>query len=330
MATRCAGTGSRFLTEAPPVVVAPGIMRGLIEPLLPDGIDVRWFMSAQEAIALAPQADIGWFDEFTLEARKAAPLAATRARWINTILAGLDDMPVNTLRQRGVTVTKGVGLNADAVADYAVMGLLTLFKGFADVVRAHDRREWLMAAPATGELAGSKALIIGHGTIGQAIGARLAAFGVEVTGVRRCAVSDEGVLGADDWRSCLGDFDSIILAAPATSDTDMMIGTGELTAMKRGAFIVNVARGSLIDQPALIAALNSGHIGGAMLDVTEPEPLPADHPLWSTPRCIVTMHMAGRSQTTMFREGAARFADNLRRYLAGDPLIGVADLAKGY
>ncbi len=314
----------------PPVIVAPAMIRPLVEPLLPEGIDMRWFVTSDEAVTLAPEADIGWFDEFTLEARKRAPAAATKARWINTILAGLDGIPLDLLRERGIILTNGSGLNSAAVADYALLGVLTLAKRLDVVVRAHDRAEWLAGAPAAGELDGSRALILGYGTIGQAIGARLAACGVSVTGVRRHADPTAGILGAEDWRAHLGEVDWLVLAAPATDATHAMIGATELAAMKASAGIVNIARGELIDQDALASALGARRLAGAFLDVTDPEPLPADHPLWKAPGALVTMHMAGRSQTSMYRHGAARFARNLRAWLAGDPLESVVDLSKGY
>jgi phosphoglycerate dehydrogenase-like enzyme len=109
-----------------------------------------------------------------------------------------------------------------------------------------------------------------------------------------------------------------------------MIGAAELAAAKPGACLINIARGDLVDQAALIAALESGQIGGAFLDATTPEPLPPEHPLWRAPNAIVSMHMAGQGQTTAFRRGAARFLRNLEKYLAGAPLEHVVDLARGY
>jgi phosphoglycerate dehydrogenase-like enzyme len=315
---------------AEPVIVAPAVLRPLAEPLLPAGCDVRWFTSAAQAVELAPEADIGWFDQFSFADSMDAVRAATRAKWINTILVGLSTIPIDLVRERGVIVTNGRGLNSANVADYAVLGILSLAKGLADVVRAHDLQEWLAAAPGTGELEGSWALIIGYGTIGQAIGARLRASGVEVTGVRRSADSAAGILGAADWRAALPNYDWIILAAPDTDSTRAMIGSAELAACKPGARIVNMARGQLIDQCALIAALESGHLGGAFLDVTTPEPLPPEDPLWQARNCVISMHLSGRSQTSMFLRGAARFADNLVRYRNGEPLEGLVDLSKGY
>lgn len=313
-----------------PVIVAPALMRALLEPLVRPGSDIRWFTTAEEAAALAPEAEIGWFDQFSFADSQEAVRAGTRLRWVNTILAGLSTVPVEVARERGIVVTNGRGLNSGNVADYAVMGMLAMAKGLPDIVRAHDRAQWMQAAPGTVELEGSSALIIGYGSIGEAIAHRLAAFGVAVTGVRRRADPRLGILGPDDWRAQIGEHDWIILAAPATRETQAMIGAAELAAAQPGARIVNVARGDLMDQAALAEALRSGRLAGAFLDVTVPEPLPADDPLWSAPNCLISSHMAGRSQTAMYARGAERFAANLACYMAGEPLSWRVDLQNGY
>jgi phosphoglycerate dehydrogenase-like enzyme len=208
------------------------------------------------------------------------------------------------------------------------MGMLTTAKGYREVVRAQERREWLFDSPGKRELAGSKALLLGYGAIGQLIKPRLEAFDVEVTVVRRSG--GEGVLTPDAWRARLGEFDWIILAVPATPETDGMIGTEELAAMNSDAVIVNIARGAVIDQPALVAALKAKAIGAAFLDVTTPEPLPADDVLWTLDNAHVTMHLSGRAQDKMFLRSAERFLDNLARYRRGEPVAPVFDPRRGY
>lgn len=313
-----------------PVIVLPEHLRALIAPKVPDGVDLRGFANLEEALALAPEAEIGWFDDFVNGIFFKAPPAAVNAKWLNTMGAGLDVFPIQLFAQRGQVFTNGVGLTPDLIADFTVMGVLSLAKRLDEIVRAHDRQEWLRKPPGTFEMLGSKALIIGYGAIGSEIGKRLRVFGVDVTGVRRSADADPAVIGPNDWRPRLAEFDWIILAAPDTSATRAMIGPDELAAAKPGAFIVNIARGSLIDQPALIAALESGQIGAAFLDPTTPEPLPADDPLWKAPNTIITMHKSGASQTTGARRGVERFLANLERYLKGEPLEHVVDFARGY
>lgn len=314
-----------------PVIVAPGLMRPMLEPLLPlDEVTVHWFTDVDEAIALAPLADIGWLDILRLEDDPRPVLAATKARWLHTTLAGLSKIPVGFARERNILVTKGTGLTSNAVADYGLMGVLMLAKRVDEVVRAQDRREWLPHPPCNDDLERASALVIGYGAIGSRLGDRLKACGMIVTGVRRNADAAQGIIGAEEWQARLGEFDYVILAAPETAQTAHMIGAAEFAAMKKGARFVNVARGAMVDQDALLAAMHSGHLGGAFIDVTDPEPLPADHPLWGAPNTIITMHMAGRGNLPMYAQAAARFADNVRRFLDGAPLEAVADLDRGY
>ena len=232
--------------------------------------------------------------------------------------------------ERGQIFTNGVGLRSETIADFAVMGVLTIVKRFAEIVRTHDRQEWTSVPKGSRSLNRSKALILGYGSIGRAIGDRLGAFGVEVTGVRRTPGEDPREIGPDDWRARLNEFDWIVVAAPGTAETEHLLGADEFAAMKQGAGIVNIARGSLIDQAALIAALESGHLDGAVLDVTTPEPLPADDPLWRAPNLIVTSHVSGAGQSDSMQRAVDRFLMNLDHYLKGEPLQHVVDLGRGY
>ncbi|MBC2778039.1 D-2-hydroxyacid dehydrogenase [Parasphingopyxis marina] len=308
-------------------------LSGLVRPLIEDkiqGLDVHWWMSPEEAVEAAKDAEIGWFDMYDKDAMATAIRAGEGLKWLNTIYAGLDHLPLDTVVERGMALTNGVGINAIPVAEYAVAGMLLLAKRLDEIVRAHDRHEWPGDSPGKAELYGSKVLIIGYGAIGQRIAQMLSGFEAEVTAVRRSPDESPNVLGPDEWQSRLSEFDWVVIAAPATGETRHLIGAEELAAMKPTANLVNIARGSLIDQGALRDALEKRSIMGAFLDPTDPEPLPADDPLWDAPNCLITMHMSGRSQTLMFQRGVRRFLDNLERYKAGEPLIGVADPALGY
>ncbi|WIW96487.1 D-2-hydroxyacid dehydrogenase [Altererythrobacter rubellus] len=310
------------------ILALSGLIRPLLEPRLPEGLDVRWFMTKEEALKAVPEAEIGWFDMYEQDAMAETLRAATNLKWLNSIYAGLDFLPMDVLIERGITVTNGAGINALTIAEYVVMGMLNIAKGYRDVVRAQERREWLLDSPGKRELAGSKALLLGYGAIGKLIKPRLEGFDVDVTVVRRTPA--EGVLTPDQWRDKLGEFDWVILAVPATPETDGMIGAAELAAMKLDAVLVNIARGAVIDQPALVDALTAKTIGGAFLDVTTPEPLPADHPLWALDNAHITMHLSGRAQDKMFQRSADRFLDNLDKYLKGEPIGPIFDPALGY
>ena len=310
------------------ILAISGLVRPLLEPQLPDDLEVRWFMTKEEALDAVADAEIGWFDMHDQEAMAQTLRAATKLKWLNSIYAGLDFMPMDVLIERGITVTNGAGINAITIAEYVVMGMLNVAKGYRDVVRAQDRKEWLLDSPGKRELAGSKALLLGYGAIGKLIKPRLEGFDVDVTVVRRSG--GEGALTPDQWRGKLGEFDWIILAVPATPETDSMIGAEELAAMKSDAVIVNIARGAVIDQSALTAALQDKRIGGAFLDVTTPEPLPPEDPLWSLDNAHITMHLSGRAQEKMFIRSGARFLDNLEKYRKGEPIGPVFDPTLGY
>ena len=308
--------------------VLPALARPLVEPELPAGLDVHWFSSPDEAAAMAADADIGWLDHNEPGQWARIVAAAPRLQWLSTIYAGLDRLDIDRLQANGTRVTNGSGVNAHTVAEYAVLGMLVAAKRFDEVVRAADRHEWPLTAPGRVELFETSALVIGYGTIGRLIGERLAGFGVAVTGVTRSGA--EGTITPERWRDRLGEFDWIVLSAPATSDSRAMIGEAELKAMKPTAWIVNVGRGELIDQDALIEACGKRRIAGAFLDTVTPEPLPPEHPLWTTPNIIHSMHLSGRSQTRMFLRGAALFVENLKAFLAGEPLKNEVDLRVGY
>lgn len=310
--------------------VLPAYARSLIERHLPAEIDAHWFTTAEEAIALAPDAEIGWFDQQVPADIGRAATAAHKLKWLTSVYAGLDALPLDLLAARGVTITNGAGLGAIPVAEYAVMGVLAAAKGFHQVVRAQDRREWPVVPPGNTELWESNALVIGYGAIGAAIGERLKGLGVRVTGVRRSPSSDPNIIGPDAWRTRLGEFDWVVLAAPSTGETQALLGESDFAAMRSNAWLINVARGELVDQDALIAALRLRRIAGAFLDVMTPEPLPPENPLWAMPNVIITMHLSGRSQTRLFPRAAELFARNLRSYLAGDPLENLVDPARGY
>jgi phosphoglycerate dehydrogenase-like enzyme len=309
--------------------VLPALARPLLEPGLPAELEVTWFTKPAEANAAMADADIAWVDmQPTSLVAEAIRHAGPRLRWVSTIYAGLDAFPLDLLRARGVTLTNGARINAYAVAEYAVLGVLAAAKRFDEVVRAQDRHEWPSDSPGKIELFETRALVIGYGAIGRLIGERLAAFGVAVTGVTRSG--RDGTITPDQWRDRLGEYDWVVLAAPSTDDTKALIGPDELAAMRPDSWLINIARGDMIDDDALVAALNARSIGGAFLDPTNPEPLPPEHPLWSAPNCMITMHLSGRSQTKMFRRAAALFLDNLTAFAAGAPMRNVADLDAGY
>jgi len=310
------------------VTVLNSYLRPILEDKLPDWVEPRWFGSTEELLSLAPEAEIGWFDSFEFDHVAEAYERATRAKWLNTMAAGVDIFPLEVLRDRGVIYTNGAGLSAVTIAEYAIMAILTMAKGWREVVRAQDRHEWLEKPPGCKEITGSKALVVGAGGIGGRIARLLRALEVEVVEARRR--SAPGVLGADEWRAELGRFDWVIIVVPATEANAHLFGEAEFAVMKPGAAVLNFGRGGAIDQQALMAALDTGQLGAAFLDVTDPEPLPSDHPLWSYDQVHISMHLSGRSHEHLFERGSARFLENLDRYHRGEAMISVVNYELGY
>jgi phosphoglycerate dehydrogenase-like enzyme len=308
--------------EALTVAVLPAQIRAQLEPELPEWVEARWWQGPEDMMALAPAAEIGWFDLHEKGPPLAAIKAATNLRWLNTAYAGVDWLPLAELERRGVALTCGTGLTTGQVAEFAVMSMLAVAKDYPAVVRAQDRHEWLAAAPGIRDLAGSRALLLGYGSIGRAIGRALEALDVVVEGI--------GSAGPHDWRERLDSFDWIVLALPGTPHTRGIIGAAELAAMKPEAVLVNFARADCVDQPALVDALRERRIAAAVLDLTDPEPLPPWHELWSLDNAHITMHLSGIPTPASLRRAAERFARNCERFRKGEPLEARVDLARGY
>jgi phosphoglycerate dehydrogenase-like enzyme len=311
-----------------PVAVITSLARPFLADCLPQDIEPLWFDTPEELLQLAPRAEIGWFDAFDSPAMPDAVRRAEKLQWLATVAAGINHLPLHLMASRGTILTNGAGLHSGTIAEYALLGMLSMAKGYREVVRAQDRHEWLHEPPGKGELAGNRALIVGAGAIGGRIAHLLSGFDVAVAEVRRSG--DLGALRPDEWRERLGEFDWVIVGVPSTRETHHMFGAAEFAAMKASGVIMNFARGEVIDTAALLAAIDAGEIGGAFLDVTDPEPLPPEHPLWSRPNVHISMHLSGRSQETIFRNGAERFLANARRFLRGQPLDRVVDLQVGY
>jgi D-3-phosphoglycerate dehydrogenase len=218
--------------------------------------------------------------------------------------------------------TSAAGAYGVPVAEHALALMLAGARRLADCARVQT---W--TAPPARPLDGSTVAIVGAGGIGRALMHMLEPLDVEVLAVTRRG--RDGTLPADRLPEVLPAADHVVIAAPATPDTRHIIGAAELDAMRDDAWLVNVARGSLVDTDALVTALAAGTIGGAALDVTDPEPLPDGHPLWSEPRALITPHIAN-PVATLRRYLARRVEENVRRFARGDELLAVIDSEAGY
>jgi phosphoglycerate dehydrogenase-like enzyme len=310
-------------------IALPELLRAHVEPALPDDVDVAWYAAGAEAAGAARDAEVLYLHFWSREQCEAAVQAGGRLCWVATTAAGVDFLPISLLRERRILLTSGAGLHTIPVAEFALMCVLAAAKNLPALVRAHDRHEWLHA-PGRAELRNSSALVIGYGSIGRAIGELLRGFGVDVTGVRRDPDDEPGIIGANEWRPLLARFDWVIIAAASTDETRNMIAASELAAMRRTAWLINIARGALIDEAELATALQRGEIAGAFLDATVREPAPPDDPLWLAPNAIVTAHSSGAATTRLPERSAALFLDNLGRYRGGEPLRNLVDLKLGY
>jgi D-2-hydroxyacid dehydrogenase (NADP+) len=240
---------------------------------------------------------------------------APKLRWFQATSAGIDRLDeaglLPLLQSQGITITNVSGLHATPIGEYVLGVMLMFVKGAHRFVRAQGRREWLRYMPA--ELRGKTVGIVGMGAIGTEVARLAKAFGCRVLAVRRsarerrhdCPPADE-LLPLADLPYLLGESDYVVLATPLTSETRRLIGEAELRAMKPSACIINIARGGVVDEAALVRALKEGWIAGAGLDVFEQEPLPAESELWGLENVIISPHISGGTEIYNLRSHRCR------------------------
>ncbi len=256
---------------------------------------------------------------------------APRLRWIQSSSSGVGEWIQRLkLLETPIVVTNAAGMHARPLAEYAVFAMLYFARRWPRMLAEQRARHWERCAIDT--LEGRTLGIIGLGQVGQMVARLARPFGLRVLGVRRGATSVEGV-DAQFSPAQLGDVlrqsDYLVLSVPHTIETARMIGAAQLALLRPEAVLINIARGSVIDEAALIEALRDGRLGGAALDVVSREPLAAHSPLWDMPNVLITPH----SMSTASTENAwlaELFCDNLRRYLRGEPLRNEVDKARGY
>lgn len=258
--------------------------------------------------------------------------AAEKLRWFQVINAGVDDLQARGLVGRQFSITTGAGIAAVGIAEHSLALMLMLARGMHRLLVQQQDRHWEMQPSL--QLAGKTLGVVGLGEIGRETARRARAFGMRVIACRRTVGSGadpdcDQLLPYDQLDSLLAQSDYVHLAVPLTPETRHLIGAPQFAQMKPTAFLINVARGEVVDQDALIAALQSGQIAGAGLDVVTPEPLPVDNPLWAMPNVILTPHTAGYIESYGHR-AIEVFIANLRRYLANEALSHVVDPVLGY
>jgi phosphoglycerate dehydrogenase-like enzyme len=267
-------------------------------------------------------------------------LQAHRLRWVHSAAAGVGSLLFPEMVDGDVLLTNSAGVHAVPMAEHVLGGILYLLRQLDVAVAQQRERRW-DRAPFVGEhtrvreLTGCRALIIGTGGIGTELALRLSALGVRCTGIRRrpeLGVPDgfAQVFGPNALDGCLAKADLLIVTAPATAATRGLVTRERLDHLPHGAIVVNVARGSLLDERALVDGLRAGRLGGAVLDVFEREPLPRESEVWTAPRLLLTPHVSAVSPTGFWRRELELLTDNWARFADGRPLRNVVDKRAGY
>jgi phosphoglycerate dehydrogenase-like enzyme len=264
--------------------------------------------------------------------------AAGNLRWIYSITAAVDQFLYPELISSEIAISNAGSVHGPVVAEHAIAMVLALAKRLPSAVRYQDRRKWAMEAiwneqPRPREIRGAALVVVGLGSIGAEVASMAAALKMHVIGVRehpeRGAAGAHEVVGYEALDSTIGQADFVVLAAPLTARTRHLIDARRLQLFKPAAFLINVSRGALVDEAALVKALREHKPAGAALDVFEEEPLSRWSPLWKMPQALITPHTAFLTENVWHRHYEV-FAANLKRYMAGQPLEGVIDKKRGY
>ncbi|HEU0242445.1 MAG TPA: D-2-hydroxyacid dehydrogenase [Candidatus Limnocylindrales bacterium] len=270
---------------------------------------------------------------------------APKLRWVHSATAGVERVLTPASRERGLVITNARGVFSRPIAEYVMLMILAAARRLPQLLELQAERTWQPLEAR--ELRDVTVGIVGLGSIGRAVGALATAFGCRVIATRRRpeagaeaadGAGDEPFLGSvmldrvlppERLDELLAESDFVVLAAPLTPDTVGLIGEASIATMKPGAWVINVARGELVDEHALARAVRNGRIGGAVLDTFREEPLPPTSPLYDLPNVILTPHTSW-SSTRVLDRSVDLFCDNLRRYAAGEPLLNVVDPTAGY
>lgn len=317
------------------VLVPTTVYEDLIAPVRAAAPGVRLVPYVEEedgpiAEAARAEAVLRW-----IAGKRYAALIADspRVRWLHTASAGVDHVLTPAVRARaGLTVTDSGPAFAISIGEFVLMWMLMVAHRLPDLLAQQRDREWKWVTQE--ELHGQTVGIIGLGPVGRGIAQRCQAMGMRTLGLRRRDAPaphvDAVLTGKDGINHLLAESDWVIVAAALTDETRALLGAGELARMKPTARLINVARGPLVDEDALIHVLQQGRIAGACLDVFATEPLPGDSPLWSLPNVYVSPHTSPGWTTGLRARQIQLFLDNLRRFLSNEPLEGVVDIARGY
>jgi phosphoglycerate dehydrogenase-like enzyme len=310
------------------------------KPLMAESIRQRWPEMRVVHVPDYPQlpeqlADMDIFVGSSLRAEQFK--LAAKLKWIHASAAGVSQLMYPELRRSGVLLTNASGVFSIPMAEHTMALLLAMNRNLPQSIHQFDRALWnvqeLWDNQNLTELNGKVLLIIGYGSIGREIARRAKAFDMRVWGVTRSGKGDaalaERVAPVSELHGLLPHADYVVIAAPQTQQTDKLIGREELALLKPEARLVNVSRGSLLDEKELIRALEEGRLAGAALDVTESEPLPPDNPLWKAPRLFLTPHTSALSDRLWHRQ-TDLVLQLLERWFSNQPMFNQVDLNEGY
>lgn len=308
------------------VVVAEGADMPPGLNVLRDEAEVRLARSDDELAETVAEAEVLSVWDFRRQRLREVWPRAGRLRWVHTASAGVDAVVFPELAASDVVVTNTQGVLDGAMAEWVLGVMLVFTKDLHTTLDLQRRRCWRHRD--SERLADKRVLVVGAGSIGRAVARLCRAVGTEVEGVARTPRPDDPdfdrVVGPDELLAALSTADFVVVCAPHTAETRGMIGASELAALPSGARLINVGRGPVVEETALLDALRSGRLAGAALDVFDQEPLPADHPFWAMDQVIVSPHMAG--DFAGWEEAfSGVFVENFRRWRRGEPLLSVVD-----
>ena len=271
--------------------------------------------------------------------RRVVGAASGTLKWVHSAAAGIGASITDELRASGAVLTNSRGIHAEPVSDWVIAAIGFCARGFHEAVAAQRERRWSRKALTESdvrlpEFSALRVGVVGLGGIGKAVARKCAALGMEVRAVRRLVSGTvpagvSWVGGPDELPKLAANSDVLVLAVPHTGATANLIGESVLRALPRGAYLLNVSRGGILDETALLAQLESGHIGGCVLDVFATEPLERTHAFWSHPKVFVTPHVSAVTRHFWGRE-IALIVENIGRFLRGDRLRNVVNLEAGY
>jgi phosphoglycerate dehydrogenase-like enzyme len=331
MSRRRDGEPRTVAVAAPPW--AARALTDTVEKALGD-VAVRHVVIGDDAVDKreAEGVEVLWRYHLDPQRLRSAVLELPALGWVHSDYVGVENLPLELLAERGIMLSNGAGIVARPMAEWVVLAILSGAKDLPRFVRQSDAGRWEVGA-ALADVQGAVVLLLGLGAVNTLVAALLAPFGVDVRACTRHPRSERApgvnrMVSGDEWRGELGRADYVVCALPLTEETTGMLDASAFAAMKRGAFLINVARGGLVDDDALVEALERGHLRGAVLDAFRQEPVEPGHPLWGRPDVLALPHVTW-SSTHMGDDMKDRFAAQLRRWLSGSTPENLVDVGEG-